>query len=387
MKYIMTLCLFVSCLHRASSEGMEFHHGTWAEVLAASKESGKLIFVDAYTTWCGPCKMMSAKTFPQKAVGDFYNPNFINVKIDMEKGEGLQISGTYSVSAFPTLLYIDGEGKLVHKAVGYLDPEKFISSGKVALKKNDKSMIYAKEYESGKRDFTTVFNYVRALNMAGKSSLKIANEYINNQKDLTTPENLKFLMEATTESDSRIFDLFIKHKDKLILTAGSDVVQSKILSASNKSVLKAIEFKSIEVLSSAQSKVKLALPKAADQFEFESNLAYFTGMADAEGLLKSMKKLPSVIEQNVSLLNELAIVVEKSFGADAKLLGLTEQFLSKWCTIEAHPEYQFTMARIYALNHKNDKAVKALDQAIQSAKSKNMDAQLMEQFKLQLQRS
>lgn len=94
---------------------------------------------------------MSASTFPQKEVGEFYNPNFINVKIDMEKGDGLMLAGKYSVNAYPTLLYIDGEGKLVHKVIGYMDPEKFISAGKVALKKTirqpymPRSMIVANE--------------------------------------------------------------------------------------------------------------------------------------------------------------------------------------------------------------------------------------------------
>ncbi len=387
MKFILTLLVFVFGVHHAQADGMEFHHGTWAEVLAASKASGKLIFVDAFTTWCGPCKMMSAKTFPQKQVGEFYNPNFINVKMDMEKGEGLKISGTYSVNAFPTLLYIDADGKLVHKSVGYLDPEKFISVGKVALKKNDKSGAYAKEYESGKRDFATVYNYVRALNMAGKPSLKIANEYINTQKDLSTAENLKFILEATTESDSRVFDLFIKYKDKMVTMFGSDIIQSKILGAFNKSVRKAIEFKTFDLLTASQEKLKTLLPKSADQFEFESNLNYYTGSEDAPGLLKAMKKLPNEIERNAKWMNVLATEVEKTFSNDEKLLSLSEQYLAKICSADAHPDHLFTLARIYALNQKNDKALKTIDLAIQGAKANNMDLMQLEQFKLQLARS
>ena len=167
---------------------------------------------------------MSAQTFPLKEVGEFYNANFINVKMDMEKGEGLMLAGKYGVDSYPTLLYIDGEGKLVSKAIGYMDGPKFIDAGKSALRKNDKTELYAKEYAAGKRDFSIVYNYVRALNNSGKSSTKIANEYINSQKDMTTNENLSFLLEAAAEVDSRIFDLFLKNKDKLVAQFGADAV-------------------------------------------------------------------------------------------------------------------------------------------------------------------
>lgn len=388
MKYLIGLFLMITCIHIAFAEGMEFHHGTWAEALVKSKESGKLIFLDAFTTWCGPCKMMSAKTFPAKEVGDFYNANFINVKMDMEKGDGLMLAGNYSVSAYPSLLFIDGDGKLVMKAVGYMEAEKFISTGKSALKKNDKSAMWAKEYESGKRDFTTVYNYVRSLNQAGKSSLKIANEYLNTQKDLSSPDNLKFLFEAATESDSRIFDLMLKQKDKLIPLYGEDGLHTKILTSADKTVKKAMEYKMVDLLSAAQDKIKSLIPTESSNFNFESNVAYYIGINDGEGLYKVLKKTPADIEKNITKMNALAISLESSFGTDTKLLSQCEQLLSKALpSTDIDPNHLFTLARILALNKKSDKADKIIDQAISLAKSKKMDSTPMEIFKQQLAKS
>ena len=73
-------------------EGIKFFEGTWEEALTLAKKEHKIIFVDAYTTWCGPCKQMAKDVFTQKEVGDFYNKSFINVKLDMEKGEGIGFS-------------------------------------------------------------------------------------------------------------------------------------------------------------------------------------------------------------------------------------------------------------------------------------------------------
>ena len=387
MKFAFGLLLVVISFNLSRADGIEFFHGTWAETLAKSKETGKIIFMDAFTTWCGPCKRMSASTFTQKGVGDFYNANFINVKMDMEKGEGPTLAGTYNVTAYPTLLFIDGDGKLVQRVVGYQEPDPFINAGKGALKKSDKSDFYAKEYTGGKKDFTTIYNYVKALNQAGKPSLKIANEYINTQKDLTTPDNLRFLFEAATEVDSRLFDLMLNQKDKLTSMFSAAEVQAKIIAAAHKTVKKGIEYKTSDLLTTAQDKIRNLLPAESGIFNFESNLAFYAGVADAEGLYKAMKKIPSDLEKNSIRMNALSIQVETSFPSDTKLLGLCAQLLSKAITQEADPGHLFTLARLYALDKKNDKADKTIDQAISLAKSKNMDTTLIETFKQQIPKS
>ncbi len=369
------------------AEGMEFHHGTWDEALVKSKESGKLIFMDAFTTWCGPCKRMSAQTFPLKEVGDFYNANFINVKMDMEKGEGLMLAGKYGVDSYPTLLYIDGEGKLVSKAIGYLDGPKFIDAGKSALRKNDKTDTYAKEYAAGKRDYTTVYNYVRALNNSGKSSTKIANEYINSQKDMTTPENLKFLLEATSEADSRIFDLFLKHKDKLTAQFGSDVIQSKIMNAAAKTVRKAVEFQTLDLVNTAVAKIKSLVPAQADKFAFQSHLVYYGSVINGEEFLQIIKGLPGTIEKDSKSMMELANIIEKSYGDDVKLLNSAEKLLQQSMPDNLAVDHKFSLARIYTLNNKSDKAYKLLENAISDGKNQKMDVTLLEQFKLKLAKS
>ena len=79
------------------SQGIQFETSSWKEVLQKAKQENKLIFVDLYTTWCGPCKKMAAETFPQQVVGDYFNKNFVNYKIDAEKGEGPELAGKYEV--------------------------------------------------------------------------------------------------------------------------------------------------------------------------------------------------------------------------------------------------------------------------------------------------
>lgn len=115
------------------AQGVEFHQGDWASVKAKAKEENKIIFIDFYTSWCGPCKGLVKNVFPLKEVGDFYNANFINYKIDAEKGEGPALAEKYGVKAYPTLMFVDAEGQFLHQQVGGANGNSLILLGQTAL--------------------------------------------------------------------------------------------------------------------------------------------------------------------------------------------------------------------------------------------------------------
>jgi len=132
--------------------GIQFFEGTWAEALDKASKENKPIFLDAYAEWCGPCKLMARSVFPDASVGEFYNEHFVNMKIDMEKGEGPGLRAQYKVSAYPTLLFVQPTGEVIQKKVGAIDAKNFLALGKQIMKSVDKSEEYAKIYESGERN-------------------------------------------------------------------------------------------------------------------------------------------------------------------------------------------------------------------------------------------
>lgn len=118
-----------------NTEGISFIEADWNKALAEAKKQHKLIFLDAYTSWCGPCKLLKKNTFSDKAAGDFFNQNYINIAVDMEKGFGPALLKKYNVNAFPTLLIIDENGKLVQFTRGFIPAEVLIEFGKDGLAK------------------------------------------------------------------------------------------------------------------------------------------------------------------------------------------------------------------------------------------------------------
>jgi thioredoxin 1 len=113
-----------------SDTGIQFTSISFEEALKLAKKEKKNIFLDAYASWCGPCKMLKKNIFTQKEVGDFYNSNFINMAIDMEQGEGPKLAQKYKVQAYPTLLFINHKGEVVGSAIGYHQAEELIGVGK-----------------------------------------------------------------------------------------------------------------------------------------------------------------------------------------------------------------------------------------------------------------
>ncbi|WP_374754993.1 thioredoxin family protein [Arsenicibacter rosenii] len=112
------------------TEGIQFTETSWNNILKKAKAEKKVIFLDAYASWCGPCKMLQKNVFTRKEVGDYFNKSFINVKMDMEKGEGPMLSQRYPLEAYPTLLFIDGNGRVLKKVIGYQAPEQLLAIGK-----------------------------------------------------------------------------------------------------------------------------------------------------------------------------------------------------------------------------------------------------------------
>jgi len=278
--FILAAVLFVSIPQlrsegQAVADGIKFFKGTWEEALAKAKAEEKVIFVDAFAVWCGPCKRMAAQVFPNKNVGEFFNTNFVNMKIDMERGMGLEFRKKYPVSAFPTLFFIDANGKVVHKQKGAQQVAGFLKLGEMVLRKVDYSLEYAVEYEKGNREPELVYNYVKSLNKSNKESIKIANEYLATQKDLTSDANLKFILEAASEADSRIFDLMIKHQKKIVALVGEAAFKAKVEKACTKTAQKAVEFQVEYLLDEAKDKMKKHYPEKAANFALSTELKYY----------------------------------------------------------------------------------------------------------------
>lgn len=118
-----------------AAAGIQFVELPWAKALEKAKKEKKLIFFDAYTSWCGPCKMLQKTVFTRSDVGEYFNANFINVKKDMEEGEGPKLATMYPIEGYPSLFFINGNGKVVTMHLGAMDGPELIKFAKMVASK------------------------------------------------------------------------------------------------------------------------------------------------------------------------------------------------------------------------------------------------------------
>lgn len=176
MKKII-LFLSVSLFALSLVAQTNFRDITYKEALAAAKAEKKLVFIDFYTSWCGPCKMMMKNIFPLKEVGNYLNSKFVCIKIDAEKGEGPELAKRYQVKAYPTFVAINpAEEILMTKVGGSGSGSGFIGSIDRLIDPDKTPERMKQRYESGERTADLISAY---------AGLKMEEVYKNRQPDMT----------------------------------------------------------------------------------------------------------------------------------------------------------------------------------------------------------
>lgn len=226
MKVILISLFFISYTSYCQDKGIRFEHGLlWNEILEKAKSENKFIFIDAYTTWCGPCRYMSTAVFTQEKVGDFFNKNFINVKLQIDSTENdsdevkqwyataHQFSQQYNIIGYPTFLFFDANGEAVHKILAGAEADEFLEKTAKAL--NPKTQYYTllNKYNNGEKSSSFLFDLSNAALDAYEMTLgkKVAKEYFRTKAALTSNEDLKLLFNCTFSKADTGFKLILKN--------------------------------------------------------------------------------------------------------------------------------------------------------------------------------
>ena len=182
-RLLLFVMMFTGVVTNAQ-EGVKFEDLTFKEALAKAKAENKLVFMDCYTSWCGPCKKMLNTVFVQKEAGDFFNPRFVNIKYDMEKGEGIELAKQFNVKSFPTFCIIRPDGSIQHKVGGAGSLNSFLGWVERGLHEETSLDFLNKQYEKGTMNKRQLLDYYWVLLCAGeKEKSKVVLEVLKGKLD------------------------------------------------------------------------------------------------------------------------------------------------------------------------------------------------------------
>ena len=202
----------------------------WDKVVRQAKKENKLIFVDCYTVWCGPCAYMAKNVFTLKEVGDFFNEHFVCLKSEMEREkDGIMLKERYNVVAYPTFLFITSEGYVAHRDLGGMNKDKFLALGRKALEIGHNG--YEERFAKGERDEAFLKAYVSAS--VDSHSADLVEDLLNR---LYEEQGVKILRDSVywtafdccaADTEAPLSLAFLKDYKKLCKTHGQFAVDQK----------------------------------------------------------------------------------------------------------------------------------------------------------------
>lgn len=383
MKYIFLLFSLFTFSQGLVGQGMQFFEGTFEQALELAKQEGKLIFVDAYASWCGPCKRMKTTVFPERKAGEFYNKHFVNMAIDMEKQMGLELNKKFNVRAYPTFLFIDSDGKIIFREVGGKTLDLFIQMGTEALKKDDKTADYEKQYKEGSRDYVFMLNYVKSLNRVGKPASAIIYEYFSSGPSLTVEQKANIIFEGTTHCDSKLFDQLTSPeiKKNIIETRSEDVWDQKMYDVCWATASKGFEFNVPELIEEAKAKYRKFSKGDAKKFSLEVDLDQAQKTINPDAYLKAAEEFVKILKSPKEKI-DFILNMKNTFLQHKGIGEYSESFLVQLAKKEKSIEGNLGCAKILLLNKKYEESRPYLEAAQKMAEEKSDGEKLAEVKKL-----
>ena len=399
MKQILTFttALLIQLSAVASDTTLVLKQTSYSQVFELAKKEKKTVLLYFHFDGCGACVKMEKTAFVDRKVADFYNSNFVCLEVNTRKGEGIETNKIYNVQLHPTFLFLDSNGKELHKIVGVFSPDEFVLQAQNALNPTKTLTYFKQQYKAGKRDANFLFDYCYRLRDAYELDSLVINEYLNTQSidDLGKEKNIKFIYEFAvhafkipTPFNSIAFNFMLNNRDKFYQYFDKDQVDTRIVWIVNASIYEAIE-KQNEILFSKS--IEALKPFDTGQtYTFKEMDGRATGMITSKYLVLSyqmeyyekasnLAKYNDVLRQylekiwnDYDALNTFAWNYYERFEDKSKLEKAVE-CVERSIVLNSNYANNDTYACLLYKLGKYDKALKQAERAIELAKQKNID--------------
>ncbi len=307
-------------------EGTNFEHLTLEAALTKAKAANKLVFIDCYTSWCGPCKKLSAEIFPQKNVGDYMNERFISVKYDVEKEENKYIAKQFEIRVYPTMLIVSADGVLIDRIIGFQSADKLIESMENSFDKNKSLSGLKEKYKNGDEDKRTLTDYFAKLQADGSAeSVEVGEKLYSTLSDKEKQSDtfwFFFSNEKFTNYSSERFNYLIKNYKEFCTNIGKQKVDKVLTREWEKTLKKGISLNATLSLSELKS-VKKQYSEFGYKQDYNLNSIYTLAEVciskNVTDIVKTSNKEIGFIGKNIQYWAPICDIVSKNGSKDNNL--------------------------------------------------------------------
>jgi len=322
---------------------LDFIDNDIKEAIRQAEEQNKLIFIDGYATWCVPCKLMEDEVFIHPNVYEFFNDNFINLKINLEDGVGPILSARYNAHTLPFYMFLSDDQTLVHSMHGFQRIHELLAQAKVAQEPDRLRSAWDQRYKEGDRKPSFLYNYAFAIYPSPDGKHKqVVDEYLESSPDMSTARNVRFVFNFVEDVDSDLYQHLVEHQNHFFEVLGEDKVQRTIDLMVNDAVFNRMPAMSVDQVSDLYinsypvSGTEKALEYKLDKYDKETQPELYT-----QALLEYYDLIPPGDE---ALYETSKYIMQSSQNEEQ--LDLIEAWLEKLSTQPDHPEYLITRAEL-----------------------------------------
>lgn len=227
MRKLLLIATFVVC-SLATMAQVTFFEGSLKEAIAKAKSENKTVIAMGSTTWCGPCKSIVANVLPTKEAADYFNPSYIYIKYNLDLADPDKIAETYKIKAYPTFLFINGEGEEITRMLGGAkDAEAFINRVKEVMKPENSFKARAERLKNDPSYATTYIKFLEDCYMTDEAD-KMYNELFEKRSlaENFTAENMKDIDKKINSVESPIFKKMISNEKEIKKIMGKESYNS-----------------------------------------------------------------------------------------------------------------------------------------------------------------
>ena len=374
------LCLVFLISSQKLQAEVDFHKGDFASLLAKAKELKKPILIDAFTDWCGPCKMLDKEVFQDEKASAYINKNFIAYKLDMEKGEGPAVAMKFRINAYPSTLFLSSDGLLLTKQIGFPKKEGYLKWCKEVASNKLKpfSNIQASNMDLDYPDFFKN-SYTSDKWKRSRPKVEMINEYLESQEqeELFNEVNWGVISVLARYKHNKL-NWVLKNKsrlEKLYPESEIEGVMEKLVGLKADSLVKLDLADGDKVLKSLMDEMGI---KDKDMRNNSLFGFYFKSKRWSE-LIDFAYKISDDGQANPGTMNSICwTIYEKS--DDQKLLKKAIKAMETAVDIDDNPYYIDTLAHLYFKTKQMDKARKSAMIALRKGKEKEMNMKATEQL-------